>query len=83
MPRENPEPGARGSALLLANRGLRFHLKVDTGMGRLGVGDEQLGRVTARVRGLEQASGMELMEGLYTQLASAGSTDARSRRHEP
>ena len=54
---------------LLEGRGLPFHLKVDTGMGRLGVAERELEQVVARIAGLRPGS--EMMQGLCTQLASA------------
>lgn len=43
------------------------HLKVDTGMGRLGTGVEELPAILAQLRGVTQLS----LEGVFTHLASA------------
>ena len=50
-------------------RGVRmpFHLKADTGMRRLGIGDQDLAPFLQKLRGCEHAQ----LEGLYTHLASA------------
>ncbi len=53
---------------------LSYHLKIDTGMGRLGILGDELDRTTARLARLRHAR----MEGLMTHLASAD--DPRSER---
>jgi len=49
-----------------------FHLKVDTGMGRLGVLPEQLPAALARVA---QTDGRALIDGVFTTLSSSDHSD--------
>lgn len=46
---------------------MRFHLKVDTGMGRLGIAISELGNLLDLVRACEHVC----LDGVYTHLASA------------
>ncbi len=57
-------------------RKLRAHIKVDTGMGRLGVlaTDASVDRCFHEVQSIASLSGLEI-EGLYTHLATADSAD--------
>ncbi|HEY5564051.1 MAG TPA: alanine racemase [Rhodothermia bacterium] len=59
-------------------RGLRIHLKVDTGMGRLGVNPAE---VLDTVRMLEATRGIDLV-GFYTHLAAADADDLTSAREQ-
>jgi len=59
-------------------RGLRIHLKVDTGMGRLGVNPVE---VLDTVRMLEATRGIDLV-GFYTHLAAADADDLTSAREQ-
>jgi alanine racemase len=67
--------GAAGAAL---GRPVKVHLKVDTGMGRLGVEPGQasdFARSAARQQGL-------IIEGVYTHFAQADSRDKTSARRQ-
>lgn len=55
---------------------LPVHLKIDTGMGRLGISPGEVGAVSDILRG---ARGLSL-EGTFTQLARAGEADADPTR---
>jgi alanine racemase len=52
----------------------RVHVKVDSGMGRLGLRAEQVAEVVTFVRALRELPHLEV-EGLFTQLATADSAD--------
>ncbi|HEV2238252.1 MAG TPA: alanine racemase [Ktedonobacterales bacterium] len=52
----------------------RVHVKVDTGMGRLGLRAERVDDVVAFVRALRDLPSVEV-EGLFTQIATADSAD--------
>jgi alanine racemase len=54
-------------AAVLAERTARYHLKIDTGMNRIGVRAEQSAEVAAWLRGLP---GLQ-MEGVFTHFATA------------
>jgi alanine racemase len=62
------------AAVSMAVRGYPVHLKVDTGMGRLGVGLDKLARLLAC---LKSASHL-MLEGLSSHLASSEALDAPS-----
>jgi len=62
------------AAARLAVSKFPVHLKVDTGMGRLGVAPEEAAQVVGDIR----ASGHLLLEGLSTHLASSEILDAPS-----
>ena len=64
------ELNARAAA---ANRVIDFHLKVDTGIGRLGI---QPGEVAAFVEALKQFAHLRL-DGLYSHFAEADSPDTQ------
>ncbi|HZI92920.1 MAG TPA: alanine racemase [Patescibacteria group bacterium] len=51
---------------------IRFHLKVDTGMGRLGVLPEELPEALTRVA---QAGGRAVIDGVFTTLSSSDQPD--------
>jgi alanine racemase len=53
----------------------RVHVKVDTGMGRLGLRAEQVSEVVEFVRALKALPHLEV-EGLFTQIATADSADS-------
>jgi Alr-MurF fusion protein len=52
----------------------RVHVKVDTGMGRLGLRAERVGEVVEFVRALHDLPRLEV-EGIFTQIATADSAD--------
>lgn len=55
-------------------RTVRVHVKVDTGMGRLGIRSEQLDEILALVREIRGLSSLEL-EGIFTHFARADAED--------
>ncbi|MBV9707239.1 MAG: alanine racemase [Chloroflexi bacterium] len=65
---------ALSRAALALGKSVKVHVKVDTGMGRLGVRYEQLHEVVTLLREVSALPGLEL-EGLYTHLATADSSD--------
>ena len=56
---------------------LKIHIKVDTGMGRLGVATEEVTRTVQSVLNIAALPHLEV-EGLYTHFASADSADKSS-----
>jgi len=56
---------------------LKIHIKVDTGMGRMGLATEEVSRTVKLVLDIAALSHLEV-EGLYTHFASADSADKRS-----
>lgn len=61
------------TALALDQR-VKVHVKVDTGMGRLGMRAEQVEEIVALVRAISALPGL-LLEGIYTHFAMADSSD--------
>src|SRR5579885_3231374 len=57
----------------------RVHVKVDTGMGRLGVRAEQVAEVVRLVEQIHSLPGLEL-EGMFTHFAMADSSDLTHAR---
>jgi Alr-MurF fusion protein len=53
---------------------VRVHVKVDTGMGRLGIRAEQIEEIVALVREIRALPGLEL-EGIFTHFAMADTFD--------
>ncbi len=71
---------ALADAAAALERTTKVHIKVDTGMARLGLAPEQVGPFLHRLRA-HQAERSELeVEGLYTHFASAESADTRFAR---
>jgi alanine racemase len=68
---------ALSRAALDLSKTVKVHVKVDTGMGRLGIRYEQLNEIIALVRLIKVLPGLEL-EGLYTHFAQA---DAENKAH--
>ena len=66
------------AALALA-QSVKVHVKVDTGMGRLGIRAEQVDEILALVREIQVLPGLE-MEGIFTHFAMADA-DARDLSH--
>ena len=56
-----------------------MHVKVDTGMGRLGIRAEQIDEVVQLVKGIRELPGLEL-EGIFTHFATADSSDQTHAR---
>lgn len=59
-------------ALSGTRKNVCVHLKVDTGMGRMGVSSLEASSLVRRVQGVQNLK----LEGIYTHLASAGEQDA-------
>lgn len=68
------EAQALSQAALALNKTVKVHVKVDTGMGRLGIRFEELPAIVELVREAKQLPGLEL-EGLYTHFAQADAED--------
>jgi alanine racemase len=60
-------------------RTVRVHVKVDTGMGRLGIRSEQLDEILALIREVRALPGLEL-EGIFTHFAKADAEDLTHAR---
>lgn len=58
---------------------VRVHVKVDTGMGRLGIFHEQLDTILMVLREIQRLPCLEL-EGIYTHFAQADATDLSHAR---
>jgi alanine racemase len=71
---------ALGQAALEQEREARVHVKVDTGMGRLGLRAEDPEAVVSFVRELARMPGL-FVEGVYTHFATADGLDAFSREY--
>ncbi len=65
---------ALSHAALALHKTVKVHVKVDTGMGRLGIREEQLDDIVALMREIQALPGLEL-EGLYTHFATADTQD--------
>jgi alanine racemase len=70
---------ALSRAALALGKTVRVHVKVDTGMGRLGIRAEQAEEVVALVREIKRLLGLEL-ESLYTHFAMADASDLTHTR---
>ncbi|GCE04098.1 alanine racemase [Dictyobacter aurantiacus] len=68
------EAQALSQAAQALDKTVRVHVKVDTGMGRLGVRFEELPTIIELVREASQLPGLEL-EGIYTHFAQADAED--------
>lgn len=68
---------ALSRAALALGKTVNAHVKVDSGMGRLGIRAEQIEAILSLVREIHALPGLTL-EGLFTHFASA---DARDRAH--
>jgi len=65
---------ALSRAVLALGQTVNVHVKVDTGMGRLGVRAEQVEEVVALVREIHALPGLQL-EGIFTHFAMADTVD--------
>lgn len=65
---------ALSRAALALGKTVKVHVKVDTGMGRLGLRAEYPTEIVALVREIKELPGLEL-EGLYTHFAQADASD--------
>ncbi len=61
-------------AALALGKTVKVHVKVDTGMGRLGIREEQLDDIVALAREIQALPGL-VLEGLYTHFAMADTQD--------
>ena len=61
------------------NRTARVHVKIDSGMGRLGVRAEEIEEIVALLREIRELPGLEL-EGLFTHFATADACDQTHAR---
>ncbi len=61
---------ALSQAALALNKTVKVHIKVDTGMARLGIRAEQLDEIVELVKEIRALAGLEL-EGLYTHFAQS------------
>ena len=57
----------------------RVHLKIDTGMSRLGIRSEQMDEILALIRAVRDLAGLEL-EGIFTHFAKADAEDLTHAR---
>lgn len=69
---ESAQALARAAQAL--RQSVRVHIKVDTGMGRLGIRSEQAEEILALVGEANELEGLEV-EGIYTHFASADAED--------
>ena len=65
---------ALSRAALALTQSVKVHVKVDTGMGRLGIRAEQVDEILALVRAIRVLPGLE-MEGIFTHFAMADAQD--------
>ena len=65
---------ALSRAALALGQTVKVHVKIDTGMGRLGIRSEQIDEILALMRDITASPGIEL-EGLYTHFAMADTQD--------
>ncbi|GCE25726.1 alanine racemase [Dictyobacter alpinus] len=68
------EAQALSRTALALNKLVKVHVKVDTGMGRLGIRYEERAKILELVREAGQLPGLEL-EGIYTHFAQADAED--------
>jgi alanine racemase len=60
---------------------VKVHIKVDTGMGRLGIRHEQSEEIVALIHAVKTLPGLEL-EGIYTHFAQADAADRTYSNHQ-
>ncbi len=65
---------ALSRAALALHKTVKVHVKVDTGMGRLGIREEQLDDIVALIHEIQTLPGL-VLEGLYTHFAMADIQD--------
>jgi alanine racemase len=68
------EAQALSYAAVALNKTVKIHVKVDTGMSRLGIRSEQLDEILDLVRDIKELPGLEL-EGIYTHFAQSDNAD--------
>lgn len=72
---------ALSRAATALNKAVKVHVKVDTGMGRLGIRAEELDEIVRLVEAIHDLPGIEL-EGLFTHFATADSLDSAYARKQ-
>jgi alanine racemase len=70
---------ALSRAALALGQTVKVHVKIDSGMGRLGIRSEQIDEILALMRDITALPGIEL-EGLYTHFAMADTQDQTHAR---
>ncbi len=65
---------ALSQATVALDKTIKVHVKVDTGMGRLGIWHEHIDEIISLLREIKSLPGLEL-EGLYTHFAQADAAD--------
>jgi len=70
---------ALSRAALALGQTVKVHVKIDSGMGRLGIRAEQIDEILALMREIVALPGIEL-EGLYTHFAMADTSDQTHAR---
>lgn len=65
---------ALSQVALALNKMVNVHVKIDTGMGRLGIRTEQVEHIVSLVREIKALPGL-VLEGLYTHFAMADTSD--------
>lgn len=68
-------------AALEQEKTIKVHIKVDTGMGRLGIRSEHIDEILALVREVKELPGLEL-EGIFTHFAAADTQDEAYTRKQ-
>lgn len=68
-------------AALALGKTVRVHIKVDSGMGRLGIRAEQMAEVVRLVQAIGTLPGLEY-EGIYTHFATADASDQEHARRQ-
>nr|MDQ2715459.1 alanine racemase [Chloroflexota bacterium] len=72
---------ALSRAALALGRTIKAHVKIDTGMGRLGIRAEQIDEVLAFMRAVRLLPGMEI-EGIFTHFAMADTRESLYARQQ-
>lgn len=72
---------ALSRAATALHKQVRVHVKVDTGMGRLGIRAEELDEIVRLVEAIHELPGIEL-EGIFTHFATADALDSTYARKQ-
>lgn len=72
---------ALSRAATALHKKVRVHVKVDTGMGRLGIRAEELDEIVRLVEAIHELPGIEL-EGIFTHFATADALDSTYARKQ-
>ncbi|MDQ6661849.1 MAG: alanine racemase [Chloroflexota bacterium] len=70
---------ALSQAARALTKNVKAHVKIDTGMGRLGIRSEQIDDIVALIREIDALPNIE-MEGIFTHFAMADAEDQASAR---